>query len=88
MPGPKTPHPNGIDTHFAGNVGALRIAAQYSNQNERAIRTRVRQHTGTVTLVSGTHTDTDSQPNVNETLYSWETRTVLTTSDVGPSAGL
>lgn len=46
-----------------------------------ARQTRIRQHSGTIN--TNVHTETDSQPAVAETLYTWETAAALTTSQVG-----
>ena len=81
-------HPNAINAHVAGCAGTLTIAHAFSGQTIQARNTRVRQHSGSVTLVSGTHTGTDSQPNVTETLYSWASRIWLTNAEVGPNAEL
>jgi hypothetical protein len=79
------------DSTFAGNdlVGALRVGhnVSWTPRNTQPVRnTRVRQHKGTVTPVSGWNSNTDNQPNANETSHSWAQPSWLTNNDVGPNA--
>jgi hypothetical protein len=81
------------DSTFAGNelVGALRIGHNpgWSPKNSQPVRNiRVRQHKGSVVLVSGWNSSTDNQPNANETGRSWAQPSWLTNNDVGPNARL
>jgi hypothetical protein len=80
--------PNAVNVHVAGCSGTVTIAHAFTDHNIRAHNTRLRQHSGTVTLASGTHVGTDSQPAVADNLYSWASPLWLTDADVGPTADL
>jgi hypothetical protein len=70
-------------------ANATLIGYQYSGATwpYPAESTRIRQHSGTITLQS-LQANTDSQPSQSETEYTWLSRLVLEASDVGPFADL
>lgn len=80
---PSTPY--ALDTYVGGCSGTLQIGAAFSGDTLDAKNTTVRQHTGTVSLVSGNHTGTDSQPEAAATGKEWLSLWYGTIEYVGPN---
>lgn len=70
----------------SGCTGPIIVGRTYSNSVQPARGTRIRQHSGTISFEL--ETQTDSQPGVAETLYTWSPLIWLEDSDVGPFANL
>jgi hypothetical protein len=70
----------------SGCIGTVQVGRTYSNSTQPARGTRIRQHTGS--LIMGFETQTDSQPAIAETLYTWSPLIWLQDSNVGPLANL
>jgi hypothetical protein len=80
-------YPRSYYTVFSGNTSNIPLVIGYApswSDDLPAKHTRVRQHSGPIEF--GFHENTDSQPNVKETLFKWVDRIVLTPKDVGPFA--
>jgi len=71
---------------FSGCDGPIIVGRAFSGHDSPARNTRIRQHTGSITLA--TETGTDSQPGSAESLYEWSPLLWLEDSDVGPFARL
>lgn len=77
-------HPNAKNTYVGGCTGTLTIAHAFSGQTIKADSTTVREHSGSVSLVGGTHEGTDSAPGSPATGKSWSALWYGTALDVGP----
>lgn len=79
-------------TVLAGNefANTTLIGYMYSSVTvtHPAESTRIRQHSGTISLVGGNTANTSNLPGTSETLFTWAARTPLVAADVGPFADL
>ncbi|NJL44047.1 MAG: hypothetical protein HC945_01855 [Nitrosarchaeum sp.] len=74
-------------TVVSGCTGPIDVGHLYSGDTLKARDTRIRQHSGSISLDPNGQEDTDSQPGATETLYKWPALWEPADADVGPLAG-